>query len=270
MIKLFKTNAMKHLTKKCKSKRGATLIELIATIAILSIVASLSLEAMAIAGEEFRRVKALSECERSVSLFQENVNLYAKNATSIDLKDNSAEGFTDIYAALTKYRNDNTLQDAENDSNDKYIDIFIFRSGEMTYKIVKYDKSLPLSYPFKEIVTLDGIKEINWYCGPSASASAGSKINYILDYAVISPTDFELLYSSKPGDTFDKNEYSNKEGAYSVMTGTILNNMSSGPSTTQLRMSEDTSTFPITANNPFPYKGDTNFVVIRTVPRVAK
>lgn len=278
MTRLFKSDAMKRLTKKCRSKRGTTLVEMIATVAILSIVASLSLEAIAIAGEEFRRVKALSECERSISLFQENVNIYAKNAVRIDLVDvNSINGLpsgSDIGATIDWYKtytrngaldSDDVLQDAENDPSDSYIDVFIYRSGEMSYKIAKIEKNpLNNSMGLKELVTFHNIKEINWVC----KQSLGSANSVILDYAITSPTDFELLYSQKPGDTFDTNNYSATEGAYSVMTGMVINNMdiSGRRGAAQLRMCEDTSSFSTVG----PYKGDTNFVVIRTVPRVDK
>lgn len=282
MTRVFKSDAMRRLTKKCKSKRGTTLVELIATVAILAIVTSLSLEAMVIAGEEFRRVEALSECERSVSLFQENVNLYAKNATKIDLVDLSNDaafgpGSTISDAVRWYWHNRNNdptnpdpdfkLQDAENDPNDTYIDIFIYRSGEMTYKIVKYDETLlPTGIPFKEIVTFHNIKEIDWVC-----RTANSSVDTVLlDYAITSPTDFELLYSKKSGDTFDKDKYSSKEGAYSVMTGMVINNMESHTGGNQLRMSEDTSNFSSSVAEEDRYRGHLNFVVIRTVPRVAK
>lgn len=274
MTRLFKSNAMKSLTKKCRSKRGVTLIEMIATVAILSIVASLSLEAIVIAGEEFRRVQALSECQRSISLFQENVNIYAKNAVSIDMVDTTGVASLgpsdDISDAITWYRDQRNastdkLQDAEYNVDDQYIDIFIYRSGEMSYKIAKYDKNpANMTSPLKELVTFHNIKEIDWVCKPSQ----GTYGSVIFDYVITSPTDFELLYSRKNVNTFDSTQYNRKRGSYSVMTGTVINNMKSSGiiGNYNLRMSEDTSGF----TSPDAYKGDLNFVVIRTVPRVGK
>ncbi|MEE0264952.1 MAG: hypothetical protein UD936_04925, partial [Acutalibacteraceae bacterium] len=233
----------------------------------------------AIAGEEFRRVQALSECQRSISLFQENVNIYAKNAISIDLVDTTGVASlgpgSDINDAITWYRDKRNdiatppelrLQDAEYDIDDNYIDIFIYRSGEMSYKIAKYDEN-PVNYtmPFKELVTFHNIKEINWVCKPSQ----GTYGSVIFDYVLTSPTDFELLYSKKPVvNTFDSAQYSKKRGSYSVMTGMVINNMDTSGiiGKYNLRMSEDTSGFA----SPDAYKGDLNFVVIRTVPREDK
>lgn len=272
MNKLFKTEAMKRLKKNVKSKRGTTLIEMIATVAILAIVASLSFEAMFMASEEFRRVEALSEAERSISLLQDNLNMYAKNAIGIEFVDNSAETCT-IDEAIQKYINKrgtpghDPMQDAENNPSDEYIDLFLYRSGDFTYTIGKYVRG---SSEPKKIVEISNIKEINLSIKElNSSCNDASGTNYLFDYAVVSPTGFEMLYSKKDtvssGNVIDSSNYSSNDGSYSVMTGTVLNNIKSS-GTGSLRMSENTSTLGVTGG----YKGDLNFVVIRTVPREAK
>ena len=85
MIRVQKTKAIKRLSKNIRSKRGATLVELIATVAILSIVASLSLQAIIVAAEESQRVKIISESQRAISLIEKQINTYARNATRIDM-----------------------------------------------------------------------------------------------------------------------------------------------------------------------------------------
>ncbi len=281
MKKELKSNAIKSFVKKCRSKRGFTLLEMITTVAILAIVSSLSFEAMVIASEEYRRVEALSECERSISLFQETVNTYAKNAAGIYLVDKSGEtgSIDDVISDYIDWRNtdedlDDPLQDAENNPDNEYIDIFIYRSGEMTYNIAQYDQTNGL----EPVVTINGVKSIDWSCKPSQITTSYPKQKYILDYAVSAPTSFELLYSKTSGQTFqtdDAKKYNRTEGVYSVMTGTVLNNMENSPiGPDQLIMCEDTSGFYSTSeyvdNSDQLYKGDLNFVVIRTVPRVAK
>ena len=47
-----KSGTIRRIGKKAKSKRGATLVELIATVAILAIVSSLSFQAIFIASEQ--------------------------------------------------------------------------------------------------------------------------------------------------------------------------------------------------------------------------
>lgn len=276
MNKLFKTEAMKRLKKSVKSKRGTTLIEMIATVAILAIVASLSFEAMFMASEEFRRVEALSEAERSISLLQDNLNMYAKNATGIKFVDNSGGTYTDIDDAIQDYIYNASLpghdpmQDAENNPADEYIDLFLYRSGDFTYTLGQYDQTKMTNPQLKTIVEISNIKEINLLIKElSSSCNDASGTNYLFDYAVVSPTGFEMLYSKKDtvssGNVIDSSNYSSNDGSYSVMTGTVLNNIKSS-SPGSLRMSENTSTLGVAGG----YKGDLNFVVIRTVPREAK
>lgn len=278
MNRLFKTKAMKRLTKNIKSKRGATLVELIATVAILTIVASLSLEAMYIAAEEYRRVESISECERSISLLQDNLNLYAKNATYIKLVDNSASGNSNVFEDLKDYRDEVTnndpieydnLEDAENTSTHKYIYIFLYRdpNNPFTYTIAKYTKSPTTSPKLEPIVSISNIKEINFSIKKLQSSFNSN--SWLFDYAIISPTEFEMLYTKSDTleeDSLNTDEYSNIQGAYSVMNGTVINNEVEGTSTSQLRMCEN---LPATSTRA-AYDGSRNFIVIKTVPREAK
>lgn len=283
MNRFIKTDAMKRLTKKVKNKRGATLVELIATVAILSIVASLSFEAIFMASEEYRRVSTMSECERSISLMQENLNLYAKNAENIIFVDNSSNAaatLTNTIEVYPAYRatSGDPLQDAENQAGDDYIDLVLYRSGEFTYTIAKYTAVTGQPVKWEEIVTIGNIKEINLHLKKlKSSFDSGTQASYLLDYAIMSPTGFEMSYSRNgnltAGDLIteenadDKiDDYSSNEGLYSVMTGTVINNMDSWGGLNEIRISED---LPATSASS-AYKGDCNFVVIRTVPREAK
>lgn len=281
MNKLLKTEAMKRLTKGAKSKRGATLIELVATVAILSIIASLSFEAMFIAAEEFRRVRSISESERSIALFQDNLNLYAKNAVDVELVKNSDKVYgsaTTIDDVIWQYifergsiPTKEPLQDAMFTDEHQYIDLFVYRSGDFTYAIGKYEYG---SSKLRKLVEIENIKEINFVLKKLGSSfSDMTTESYILDYAVVSPTNFEIVAADKhsvaSGEVIDKNNYSNKEGSYSVMSGVVLNNITGIENTSlkSLRICEDLRGVTTEGND---YKGDFNFIVIRTVPREAK
>lgn len=269
---------MKRLTKKAKTKRGATLIELIATVAILSIVASLSLEAMFIAGEEYRRVAKVAECERSISLMQENLNLYVKNAKDIRFVDNSADPTATFSNTIDDYFHDRAtegdpLQDAENQTTDDYIDLILYRSGPFQYTLAKFKKvgvaGVGVTVSWEPILVINNIKEMNFSMKElTSSFNAPGSISYLFDYAIMSPTGFEMTYAKNDDvdEVVNSSEYSSKEGLYSVMTGTVINNMNdwSHSGTPQLRISENIT------STPNAYKGDLNFVVIRTIPREAK
>lgn len=277
---------MKRLKRKVKSRRGATLVELIATMTILTIVASLSFEAMFIAAEEYRRVASLSECERSISLLQENLNLYVKNASYIRLVDANTDPKYDscatvddamktyILAAEEETVKYDDMQDAENVDTDQYIYIFLYRSGPFTYKLAKYTEIDELGFggykkDISTIITVDNIKEINFNVRQLVS-SYGSK-SWLFDYAIMSPTDFEMIYS-KDGtladDSLKTEDYDNNQGAYSVLTGTVINNDVEGTSAGELRICENLPAAP--PSRPDTYDGTRNFVVIRTVPREGK
>ena len=272
---------MKNLTRKVKTKRGATLVELIAVIAILSIVAGLSVEAMYMAAEEYRRVRTVSESERSISLMQENIDLYAKNAVDIDFENYdtwdpsvySVEGLLTNYPTVRATGSD-PLQDAENQPSDKYIDVVLYRSGDFKYTLCKYTNVPGVGASWEEILTVSNIKEINLdmkKLDSSYSDSGGTNATYMLDYAIMSPTGFEMIYSENKNldvaDAINSGNYSSNEGLYSVMSGTVINNIESwGGATADLRICENV---PATSTTS-AYNGTLNFVVIRTVPREAK
>lgn len=275
MNKLFKTDAIKRLTKRTKTKRGATLIEMIATVAILSIVASLSFEAMYMAAEEYRRVSTIAECERSISLLQENLNMYVKNAVDIRLIDKSTDASATKATTIDSYigeRNatvSDKLEDAENQDDEKYIDLMLYRSGPFEYTLAKYKHVTGQPLEWEPIITVGNIKELNFSISKLTSSydtSTSTEYSYLFDYAVMSPTGFEMIYSKNDqvDEAVAQAGYSNNEGLYSVMTGTVINNMKTWSGAYQLRMSENVTSSADT------FKGDCNFVIIRTVPREAK
>lgn len=280
MFTLKKTKALKRLSKCVKSKRGATLIELVATIAILSIVASLSLQAIFIAGEQSRRVNDISECQRVVSLMEKQISMYARNATKIDFVTENVTEFEDLNTAISNYVDRRNSPPAGVDPDpfhdddvttsgktaDKDADYILYWAGNgatnnstgFHITLAKYNKDATGSNKFETITTVDNIKEINFMIRELSSKKlTATDSSYLLDYTLISPTGFEIL-----DQTLDSGAA--KKGAYSVFSGVVLNNVKnfSGPHLgNSFRISE-----PIVRSNG---SKDYNFVIFRTV-RVAK
>ena len=289
----FKTDYIRRIGKKMKSKRGTTLVEMIATVAILSIVATMSLQAMVIANEEYRRVDNTSASQRSVSLMQKNFNAYLKNATEVQLVDYSADvTVNNVTEAITKFRDERTegFSDSEYTLNPgEYNDYILYRSGAFEFTLSKYyvkypaDPSAPTSKnnTFVSVFTVTNVKEINFALKTlSATQDTAANIQYELDYIVTAPTSKELVYTKSDSnralylpdensptgyDEEFKNVLLNNLGAgdYNVLTGTVLNNMYGDYSTavTSLRISEgmtDAGTFD---------GSHKNFVFIRTYPK---
>lgn len=269
MSNFFKTDAIRRLGKKAKSKRGTTLIEMIATLAILTIVATLSLEAMFMAYSEQRRVDNISKSQRSISLMQENLNKYLKTAVDIELCDDYDLTEPTIEDAIIKFTNDKNsssdpLQDYDNPpisgSADNYNDYIFYRSGTFSYTLAKYYRYHGSeSNVFIPIFTVNNIKELKFSF--KKLISSGSAEQYIMDYAITSPTNDEFA----EGKALEKAEYI-QSGEYSIVTGTILNNIfGSGVSTavSTMRMSEGLISDGTNDGS------DRHFVFIRTTPKVA-
>lgn len=275
MRKFFRTDAIKRFGKKAKSKRGATLIEMVATVAILSIVATLSFEAMFIAADEQRRINNLSESQRSISLMQENLNKYLKTAVTIELCNSYASEPT-IDDALQQFANDKNsspvatehLQDHDNPpptgAVDDYNDYVFYRSGTFKYTLAKYHRYHGgVSNVFVPIFTVENIKESKFSLKPLHSVNGTNK-QYIMDYAITSPTHDEFIEGKAIDDPARILENIQK-GEYSIASGTILNNIygSMAIATSSLRISEGLES---DGGND---GSDKHFVFIRTTPKVA-
>lgn len=258
---LLKTDAICRLGKKSKSKRGATLVELIATVAILAIVASLSFQAIFIASEEYRRVTKLSECQRSISLMQENLNRYVKTAVKIELKSYSTA--TNINQAVNNLKAEliaagDNFQDAENNSSDTYVDYILCANVPdpvnepdiLEFRFMKYNGSTNV---FDTVFSVDNIKEMNFCLRKmNSSAAVTGNSTYLLDYTMTSMTNFEIINRSIDNSLADKSNYS-------VVSGIILNNIK------DLTISSGA----LTINNDSATNNKTHFVYIRTTKRNA-
>lgn len=253
---LLKTDAIRRLGKKSKSKRGATLVELIATVAILAIVASLSFQAIFIASEEYRRVTKLSECQRSISLMQENLNRYAKTAVKVGLI-SSYDSAANINQAVNDFRSDliaagDNFQDAENNSSDTYVDYILCANVPdpvnepdiLEFRFMKYNGSTNV---FDTVFSVDNIKEMNFDLKLlGSSAHPADKETILLDYTMTSMTTFEII---------NRSIESSNQSEYAVISGIVLNNIKGSPaSAASLRINKDNKT---------------HFVYIRTTKRNA-
>ncbi len=252
---LLKTDAIRRLGKKSKSKRGATLVELIATVAILAIVASLSFQAIFIASEEYRRVTKLSECQRSISLMQENLNRYTKTAVKVELLSSYASA-ANINQAVNNFRADliaagDNFQDAENNSSDTYVDYILCANVPdptnepdiLEFRFMKYNSS---TNGFDTVFSVDNIKEMNFDLKLLASSAHPSgKETLLLDYTITSMTTFEII---------NRSIASSNQSEYAVVSGIVLNNIKGSSSAASLRINKDNKT---------------HFVYIRTTKRNA-
>lgn len=252
-----KTSAIRRIGKKAKSKRGATLVELIATVAILAIVSSLSFQAIFIASEEYRRATKISECQRSISLMQRNLDKYIKTAVKVKFK--SSVSATDITEAINEFvtdcnndsDTDTKLQDADSDADDKYCDYVLYAfvadptnaPTALSFRLSKYTKSAGTN-AFKEIFTVDNIKEMNF----DLKLLNSSPNSVLFDYTMNSMTNFEIINKSIENDLADKSEYS-------VAAGSVMNNIADPSVAGSLNIS--------TYNN----NHNTNFVYFRTTQR---
>ncbi len=286
-----KTDYIRRLGKKCRSKRGTTLVELIATVAILSIVATFSLQAIMIAHEENTRVNNISLSQRSISLMQENFNVYVKNAVEVELvKVTQPIGTVGtVQAAINNFINERTaatppdnFRDFDTDPSDEYNDYILYRSGVFQYTLAKYNKA---TMSFQGIFTVDDIKEINFSFKVITGSLNGSKKDYALDYVISSPVGRESVFVKTNSDDVKskwntpwvyESEFQEAivnnltEGDYSVVTGTVLNNMYGDTSTaSDLRISEGyTEAGGVgggVSSNDGSYR---NFVFIRILPKV--
>lgn len=257
---LLKTDAIRRLGKKSKSKRGATLVELIATVAILAIVASLSFQAIFIASEEYRRVTKLSECQRSISLMQENFNRYVKTAVKIELKSYSTA--TNINQAVNNLKAEliaagDRLQDAENNSSDTYVDYILCayvpdpaNPNILGFRLMKFNSG---TNDFDNVFSVDNIKEMNFCLRKmNSSAAVTGNSTYLLDYTMTSMTNFEIINRSIDNSLADKSNYS-------VVSGVILNNIKDLAIPSGI----------LTINNDSATNNKTHFVYIRTTKRNA-
>ncbi len=286
-----KTDYIRRLGKKFRSKRGTSLVELIATVAILGIVATFSFQAIIIANDENTRVNNISVSQRSISLMQKNFNLYVKNAVEIELV-NVTEPISTVgtvEVAINKFVDERTaatppdhFRDFDTDPSDEYNDYILYRSGVFQYTLAKYNKA---TMKFTSVFSVDDIKEINFSFKVLTGTVNGSKKDYALDYVISSPTSRESVFVTTNSDNvkskwstpwvyeedFQKAIVNNiTEGAYSVITGTVLNNMYGDTSTaSNLRISEGyTETGGVgggVSSNDGSYR---NFVFIRILPRV--
>lgn len=254
-----KSSAIRRIGQKAKSKRGATLVELIATVAILAIVSSLSFQAIFIASEEYQRATKISECQRSISLMQRNLDKYIKTAVKVKFKSSvTATNITDaINEFVTECNNDpdtdTKLQDADSDANDKYCDYVLYAfvadpvnaPDALSFRLSKYTKGAGTN-SFKPIFTVDNIKEMNF----DLKLMNSSPDSILFDYTMNSMTNFEIINKSIDNNLADKSEYS-------VAAGSVMNNITD----TSIALGS------LNISTDFGKTYNTNFVYFRTTQR---
>lgn len=168
-----------------KSKKGTTLIELVATIAILGIVSSISLGALYSMADIAKAGQKVSVSQRVCTLFSKQLSLYGRNASNID--------FYSTMPSSEKYdehSNPNGFMNKDQSCGDK-IDYFIAAgSAENSIDFLMFDSSVtPCRY--KVITTVDKIKSIEFTVKRLNLPDYSIK-KYMLSYSITTTENYEI------------------------------------------------------------------------------
>lgn len=164
-----------------KRKNGSTLIELVAVIAILSIVSATCLSGMFALTKMAKRGQDISESQRICKLLGEQILLYA--CTGSD-----AEAYEEM-PAMNKYDEVSYaggFMDADHDTG-PLIDIFISRDRENANTILfqKYNSS---NNNLETLVSVDGIKKVDFTVDKLSTETE----KFMLRYKITTVYDYEI------------------------------------------------------------------------------
>ena len=153
-----------------KSRAGATLIELVAAIAILGIVSSTCLAGMFALTKLAKRGQDISEAQRMCALIGEQFAVYGNTAS--DLKSYST------MPTMTKYSVTNTsgFMDCDHGIGDN-IDMFIYSPKEGTIAFSAYNA---VTNSLDTITTVDNISKIEF----SVFKLNGVSDKFVLEYTI--------------------------------------------------------------------------------------
>ena len=182
MKRIFTKRIQRFAVRHSKSKKGSTLIELVATIAILGIVSSISLSALYAMANIAKNGEKISVSQRTSALLSEQFLVYGNTATAI-------ETYTSI-PTLIKYDELNCpdgFMDADADPpvGDKN-DYFISADGKGNILFQKFDFSTS-SYSLKTITTVDKVKSIVF-----RNKTLNINNKHLLEYTITTTDDYEI------------------------------------------------------------------------------
>lgn len=186
---------LKNLTRKVKNKKGATLVELLAVVCILGIVATLSFSAVFSAGVQVKKLSEISSAQKTSALVQYYIMVYGKAADRV-------QTFTGTIA----YSEYNLVSkvgfqdyEKENEANPevhKYNDMFFRINDQGQFSISRFsmadeDKE-GISYGTKTLLTLDGIESIEFSTKSIGDTGIGKTGRYLLSYQVVTASGYVL------------------------------------------------------------------------------
>lgn len=171
--------------KHCKSKHGSTLIELIATVAILGILSTVCLSALYSVSSLFTKVNNTSLSQRTCALVQQNLAMYANSATM-------CKSYTRSTLPTVRGISSNEMQDCDDPNNTtktpvcQYNDYIIRAKSDGVIEIAKFDATLSPN-GFTTVTKLSDVKEIQFKVVQLSSSDG-----FILTYKITTTTDYVI------------------------------------------------------------------------------
>ena len=183
----FISQTVKRISKTyAKSKKGATLVELVCTIVILGIVSSISLSALYSLSQIAVKGQNISQAQRSCALISEQLAVYAKTA-------NKLVGY-DTFPSIDGYDETSPNQEHFMDSDASGMgnfDEFIMYAGKKKNSIVvaKFNSSISGGggYDincFDVITTIDNIKSVTFKVDKLDGINTTDE-KYKLEYTIV-------------------------------------------------------------------------------------
>ena len=158
---MIKNKLKKHLSKRSiKAKAGATLVELIAVVCILSIASTVSISGLFAMANIAKRGQDLSLCERTSDMISKQLSIYGNTSN-----------FVESYASkptLEAYEENarpNGFMDVDHGTGNKN-DYFLYADPNTKYRLIlaKFDTSSgdPTGHKLTPIVSIDNVKSIKF------------------------------------------------------------------------------------------------------------
>lgn len=201
---------LRHPAKRVKQKSGATLVELIAVVTILAIVASACVSAMFGMVSVANKGKKLSAAEHTCSILNDEFSIYGNTATDIECY-TATPALTAYSASIYPggFKDGTALTDLY------YIDYFISAAAdEKTIEFKKFVAS-PSGNSLVSVTKVDNIDSITFNVKTLQIDGAGIGYKYLFEYK-INTSDYNSV-ESKTQTTFQ----------YEIESGVVLNNTNS-------------------------------------------
>lgn len=206
MIKIL-NKLKKHLSKRSvKNKIGATLIELIAVVCILSIASTVSISGLFAMANVAKRGQDLSLCERTSDMISKQLSIYGNTSNYVQSYDSKP-----TLEAYDESARPSGFMDVDNGIGNKS-DYFLYADPNTKYRLIlaKFDTSSgdPTGHKLTPIVSIDNVKSIKF----DLKQLNTDEKKYILQYTV----------TTVGSNVWDKD--TDKRVEYTISSGVVLNN----------------------------------------------